>query len=476
MEPRKQRAVGYLRQSKRKLDSISFDIQRAAIEEHAKRNNLELVAVHGDEGISGLKGIEQRPGLRQAMDVIRQGGASILLVWRFSRVSRNRLHQAMILQELKELKAGIQAAMEPIDTSTSAGAFGMDVLMSLAQMEATQRGEGWKEAHDARLRQGLPPQGRRVFGYRRDRRGYEVHQEEAALVREAYRMFLAGNGFPTIAQWLSSQGSAHYLGASWDKTNVKTMMDNPFYSGRLRFRGEQHKGSHEPLIEEETWQAYLARRRERAALAPRAKAGKSFWLSGLVKCGICGASMTRQKGGGSPGIFYLMCSTKRRASSKCPGNSVRMGEAEAYVVHWLYAHMDELGGQLPSEDEAIQAAREVVKKAEERLEQAKSERTKLQLAAVRFDWSDDEVNDAMDEVTRAILEVQNELDLARAQVGSFVSPQSDLELLGRGIELLGEGQQADEQWRQVIQRVLGKVVVAPRAEGLKDWDRLRVVR
>jgi DNA invertase Pin-like site-specific DNA recombinase len=453
------KAVGYLRQSKRKLDSISFDIQQTAIEDHCQRNGLELVAVHGDEGISGLKGVDQRPGMQAALEDLKTGKAEVLVVWKFSRVSRNRLHQAMILQELKDLGAGIQAATEPIDTSSAAGQFGMDVLLSLAQMEATQRGEVWKESHESRLRRGLHPQHRQFFGYDKDAQLGYVPNAEADLVRECYRKYLAGAGFKTIGYWLDEQGSQQPLGKPWNMVSVRRMMDNPIYVGKINFRGEEHPGSHEPLISEETWAAYKRSRTDRAVIPPRTKASP-YWLAGVVKCEICGGAMGRN--GGSSGIQYLMCNTRRRGSAECPGNSIRQGDVDYYVAMWLYARMGELAGQLPSDDAALQAARDEVAKAEVALDEAKKERARLQLLAVRLGWSDDEVKDAMDEVARSIQDSQNQLDLARAKIGGFVSPQDDLELLGQGIDLLGEGQHGEEQFRAAVKRTVGKVVISPK--------------
>lgn len=470
-EPRKQRAVGYLRQSKRKLDSISFDIQQSAIEEHCRRNGLELVAVHGDEGISGLKGIDQRPGMQAALGDLKTGKAEVLVVWKFSRVSRNRLHQAMILQELKDIGARIQAATEPIDTSSAAGQFGMDVLLSLAQMEASQRGEVWKESHDSRLRRGLHPQHRKFFGYDKDPLVGYTPNAEADLIREAYRKYISGAGFTSLAQWLNAQGTKPLIGSTWNQVSVRRLMDNPIYVGRINFRGEEHPGSHEALISEEVWQAYRKSRTERATVPPRTKSSP-HWMSGVIKCGICGQAMGRQKGGS--GIVYRMCNSIRRGSGNCPGNSIRESEVDAYVALWLYARMDELTKLLPSEDEALEAARQAVASAEAKLDGFKGERARLMRLAASMDWSPEETKEAMAGLAGDLQDSQKEVDLARASLGSFVTPQDNLELLGRAIELLGEDQQGDEQWIDAMRRAVGKIIIAPRTEGVSEWDRITV--
>src|SRR4051794_36695737 len=64
-------AVSYLRVSgKGQVDGDGFERQRAAITRFANRNGLQLLAEYRDEGISGTKELEDRPGLAALLDRI----------------------------------------------------------------------------------------------------------------------------------------------------------------------------------------------------------------------------------------------------------------------------------------------------------------------------------------------------------------------------------------------------------------------
>ena len=64
------KAIGYSRVSTvgQAEDGVSLAVQAEKIRLHCERDDLELVAVHSDEGLSG-KRADNRPGLQTALDL-----------------------------------------------------------------------------------------------------------------------------------------------------------------------------------------------------------------------------------------------------------------------------------------------------------------------------------------------------------------------------------------------------------------------
>ena len=58
-----------------------------------------------------------RPGLRQAMDALREG--DVLLVWRLDRLGRSLRNLIELVGQLDERKVGFRSLQEAMDTSTS---------------------------------------------------------------------------------------------------------------------------------------------------------------------------------------------------------------------------------------------------------------------------------------------------------------------------------------------------------------------
>ncbi len=84
------RAVAYLRVSTDD-QNLGMDAQRAAIVAWAAREGIEVAAWCEDQGVSGSKGVDDRPGLTGALDALRAQGAGVLVVAKRDRLARDVL-------------------------------------------------------------------------------------------------------------------------------------------------------------------------------------------------------------------------------------------------------------------------------------------------------------------------------------------------------------------------------------------------
>lgn len=102
--------VIYIRvSSEKQADSgLGASAQRSACEEYARREKLNIVAVWDDNGISGSKNIDQRPGLANALASI--GPGDVLLVAKRDRLARDMLIIRLIERDLERISAKIVSA------------------------------------------------------------------------------------------------------------------------------------------------------------------------------------------------------------------------------------------------------------------------------------------------------------------------------------------------------------------------------
>lgn len=86
------RAALYLRVSSQGQADREIPIagQETACREYCGRNDMEVVAVYRDEGISGRT--DQRPGFQQMVADASQGRFDAIVVWEVSRLSRVAEH------------------------------------------------------------------------------------------------------------------------------------------------------------------------------------------------------------------------------------------------------------------------------------------------------------------------------------------------------------------------------------------------
>lgn len=85
---------------------------------------------------------------------------------------------------------------------------------------------------------------------------------------------------------------------------VANILDRVTYLGKINFCGEIIDGQHEPIIDEQTWNAVQEERRKRST---KGIVTSSYLLTGLIYCGKCGARMRYQKWGKN-GLKIYCCS------------------------------------------------------------------------------------------------------------------------------------------------------------------------
>lgn len=112
------RGVIYARVSSDAQDvNNSIEAQIAECQEFAERNNITIVKIYVDEAETGL--VSSRP---QFQEMMHDGTAKakpfdVIIVWKFSRFSRDKYDNAIYKNRLKLRGVRIISIKEPIDDS-----------------------------------------------------------------------------------------------------------------------------------------------------------------------------------------------------------------------------------------------------------------------------------------------------------------------------------------------------------------------
>jgi DNA invertase Pin-like site-specific DNA recombinase len=298
----------YVRQSTYREESISLELQETACREYADRCGYEVVALETDPGVSGRT--FARPGVQAVMSMVESGDVDVILLWKWSRLSRNRLDWYLAADRAQQAGGRIESSTEPIDTSTSIGRLARGMMIEIAAFESERAGDQWKEAQSRRVRRGLPHDGKPRFGYEYDPEGkiFRPDPVTGPVLAGLYRRFTAGETMYSLCVWLNAQGIPTATGSNvWTAANLRQIMDRQFAVGRVYHQGVWHPGAHEPLITEAEYAAYRQARKTRAA-APRREAS-DYLLAGLVRCGVCGRALTGASARGR--WFYYRCFASR---------------------------------------------------------------------------------------------------------------------------------------------------------------------
>src|SRR5260221_5492312 len=83
--------------------------------------------------ITGVK--EDRKGLNEALDFLRDDAGDVLVVWRLDRLGRNMKHLLELVAQFNERGIALRSLKETIDTTTATGKLIFHVMGALAEVE-----------------------------------------------------------------------------------------------------------------------------------------------------------------------------------------------------------------------------------------------------------------------------------------------------------------------------------------------------
>jgi DNA invertase Pin-like site-specific DNA recombinase len=102
----------------------------------AERSGWQVVATRfTDEGISGAKGRDQRPGLNSLMEGVTRRDFDKVMVWSVDRLGRSLPDLLTVMGELKAKGVDLYLHQQSIDTSTPAGKAMFQMLGVFSEFE-----------------------------------------------------------------------------------------------------------------------------------------------------------------------------------------------------------------------------------------------------------------------------------------------------------------------------------------------------
>ena len=337
----KRRVAGYARVS---TDSDEqFTSYEAQIDYYTKfiqaRDDWEFVGVYTDEGISATN-TKHRDGFNQMVQDALDGKIDLIVTKSVSRFARNTVDSLTTVRKLKEHGTEIYFEKENIFTFDSKGELLITIMSSLAQEESRSISENVTWGQRKRFADGKVSMPYKQFlGYEKGADGTPViNEEEAAIVRLIYTLFLEGKTPAGICRYLDAQGVPTPSGKQkWSQTTVNSMLANEKYKGDallqkkftvdfLMKKMKPNEGevpqyyvenSHEAIISPVEWDMVQAEISRRKTLG-RAYSGNSVFSSKLV-CGDCGGFFGQKVWHSTDAYRKVIwrCNSKFKGQKKC---------------------------------------------------------------------------------------------------------------------------------------------------------------
>lgn len=200
------KAVGYVRVSTvgQADEGVSLAMQEAKIRAWAELNDVELISLHRDEGISGTK--DNRPGLQAALETVKRKGCA-LVAYSMSRISRSTIQMLTLAEEIQKADGDLVSLQERIDTSSPTGKMIFRVMAAMGEFERDVISERTREAMAH-----MKDQGKRVgsipYGFELADDGGNLRQEkrEQEIIRHVRTLRDEGMSLRAISDELAARG------------------------------------------------------------------------------------------------------------------------------------------------------------------------------------------------------------------------------------------------------------------------------
>lgn len=210
----------------------SIEGQVADCQQYAEEHGIDIIEIYADRHVSG-KSVVGRDEFQRMLRDAEKGRFDCVLVWKIDRFGRDRQDIAMGKMTLKRAGVKLMYARESVPEGPE-GIILESVLEGLAEYYSADLRQkvirGMKETAKKGQYCGQPL----PIGYKVDsQRHVVIDEREAAAVREAFKMHIAGAQLRDIVQLFADRGIMGRRGKPVSNAVVYRMLRNEKYLGEF---------------------------------------------------------------------------------------------------------------------------------------------------------------------------------------------------------------------------------------------------
>ena len=444
-------------------EGYSIDEQKAKLEAYCEIKDWKIYDTYIDGGFSGAN--TQRPELERLISDAKRKKIDIVLVYKLDRLSRSQKDTLFLIEDVfAKNDVAFISLQENFDTSTPFGKASIGMLSVFAQLEREQIKERMMLGKEGRAKNGKSMSWTTIpfgYDYSKETGILSVNPTQALIVKRIFTEYLNGKPVVKIIRDLNTEG---HVGRKrpWGETITKYLLKNETYLGKSKYKGKVFEGQHDAIISQELFDLVQLEVEKRQITTlernnnPRPFRAK-YMLSGLMKCGYCGASLglyvaPKNKKGISKYKYQCRHRYHKDKALRCNSGWYSKNELENKVIKELERLKFDPKYKketLAKKDETIKV--EDIKKQLERINKQVSKLTELYLDEVITRKDLDEKN-AKIKTERQYLEEQ--LEIQKSNVMSIRKRKLSRLLKDFDIEKLSY-----EEASKIVKSVIKEIVV-----------------
>lgn len=383
------------------LRGFSIEAQVDALKEYAKDNNMKVVDVYLDEGISGAKPPLKRPALKRLLEDVESGKIDMILFTKLDRWFRSVKEYFKVQDVLDNNKVEWKTIQEDYDTTTANGQMAITIFLAVAQNERDRTAERIKVVLDHKRKNKEACFGGRAipFGYKKepDEKGVTrlvKDPDTQQSVQEFWNILLKSNNLNKAIRHMVNEYGIHKDWKSW-----KRMTQSDFYCGI-------HRGVQDYCPAYVTPEDFL--RFQEREVVKGTPTGVPYYFRGLMRCQECGHKLC-----GDCDRRYGRINKSYRCAFRGRGCGNHKAVTEIKTEKQLLERLDEFMRDTIAEVE-IEAANPKNKTgAEKTVKRLKEQLRRLNVMYMAGNKSDDEYFKEDAEIKLALAKAEKELEISK---------------------------------------------------------------
>jgi DNA invertase Pin-like site-specific DNA recombinase len=208
------------------VNGFGLAVQQDVIEAFCRRERLRLVRTFTDPGVSGTTALEEREGLRAALEAVRGGAAEALVVARYDRLARDTVMALLAEQAFRSVGAGVLYA-EGLNGDDATRELMRTIMHAFAQQQRRELVARLAAGRRAKHAAGGYAWGRPPLGYRGGTGYLEIDEAEAEVV--AWIFSRAADHGESIRRIAYALDRARTLDRRWHPATVQRVLANRTY-------------------------------------------------------------------------------------------------------------------------------------------------------------------------------------------------------------------------------------------------------
>lgn len=383
------------------LRGFSIEAQVDALKEYAKDNNMKVVDVYLDEGISGAKPPLKRPALKRLLEDVESGKIDMILFTKLDRWFRSVKEYFKVQDVLDNNKVEWKTIQEDYDTTTANGQMAITIFLAVAQNERDRTAERIKVVLDHKRKNKEACFGGRAvpFGYKKEADSSGTMRlikdpETKQAVTEFWSILLKSNNLNKAIRHMVNEYGIHKDWKSW-----KRMTQSDFYCGI-------HRGVQDYCPAYVTPEDFL--RFQEREVVKGTPTGVPYYFRGLMRCEECGNKLC-----GDCDRRYGRINKSYRCAFRGRGCSNHKAVTEIKTEKQLLERLDEFMRDTIAEVEIEATNPKNKTDAEKTVKRLKEQLRRLNVMYMAGNKSDDEYFKEDAEIKLTLAKAEKELEISK---------------------------------------------------------------